>query len=552
MFKRIAAILLTLCCLFSVTAAQAAKVASEFHSGLAWFEDSKTGKYGYIDTAGNIVIDPKYDQAFDFNDYGFAKVHVSKKHNKLGSFLSYQFIDKDGKVVAKTPGDTNSLVYQLETWYGGYGVTVGEKVGKHPKWGWIGLIGPKGFYLQKSGNTLASQTVFTYFGPFTEDGFAVVGKGTKNSSADYKTSSSVDTQGLRTLMLGEFKGNSFNLASTSYFFINKNGKQLGSNTYAIAPGNFSDGMAAVPGKANAKGAYTWGYIDAKGNQVIKPQYDTADKFQNGLAKVSKGGKYGYIDKSGNVVVEIKWPELGSFGDGLAYFKQGNKYGYLNTAGEIVIEAQYDSATAFSDGYAPVKDGVAWGVIDTKGNTVVPFAYTSLRSIRGAGMFVGTEFNSPVIVNEQGDLITVVLKDGQLPSTNIAEGTPVKLLEMPALTNGLTPKMFTDENGTILSMNLYSNINGENFHITTGSGKQVIISAGLPAFEGAWDAVAVSQTSNGWIFRVSKNNKYGYVNDKGQLIVAPEYDKAGLYADDAAIVWKGNTWYILDTSGAVVF
>lgn len=431
-------------------------------------------------------------------------------------------------------------------------MTVGEKIGKHPKWGWTGLIGPKGFYLQKSGNTLAVQTAFTYFGPFTEDGFAVVGKGMKSTSADYKTSSSVDTQGLRTLMLGEFKGSSFNLASTSYYFINKNGKQLGSATYTTAPGNFSEGMAAIPGKANAKGAYTWGYIDAKGNQVIKPQYDTAGEFRNGLAKVSKGGKYGYIDKNGNIVVEIKWTVLGPFEDGLAYFKQGDKYGFLNTSGDIVIEAQYDSASSFCDGYAAVKDGVTWGAIDKAGNAVVPFAYKTLQSIRGTGMFVGTEYDTPVIVNDQGDLITVVLQDGQLPSVGIAEGTPVKLMEMPALSNGLTPKLFTDENGTIMSMNLYSDIAGDSFHITTGSGKQVITAANSSPFEGYWDTVSASQTSNGCIFRVSKDNKYGYVNNQGQLIVAPEYDKAGLYADDAAIVWKGSTWYILDASGSVIF
>jgi hypothetical protein len=45
----------------------------------------------------------------------------------------------------------------------------------------------------------------------------------------------------------------------------------------------------------------WGYIDSKGTFVINPQFDDADPFQNGLAKVELGkgdqAKIAYIDKT---------------------------------------------------------------------------------------------------------------------------------------------------------------------------------------------------------------------------------------------------------------
>jgi len=54
--------------------------------------------------------------------------------------------------------------------------------------------------------------------------------------------------------------------------------------------NFSEGLAPA---ANAKN--DWGFIDKKGNWVIKPTYDFADSFDAGEARVMKAGKVFYID-----------------------------------------------------------------------------------------------------------------------------------------------------------------------------------------------------------------------------------------------------------------
>jgi serine/threonine protein kinase len=58
---------------------------------------------------------------------------------------------------------------------------------------------------------------------------------------------------------------------------------------------FSDGLAAV----SVKGL--WGFIDTKGNWVIKAQYKKADFFQKGQAKVEQNGHAFIINKSGRCV-----------------------------------------------------------------------------------------------------------------------------------------------------------------------------------------------------------------------------------------------------------
>ena len=58
----------------------------------------KTGKYGYIDKAGKIIINPIYTGAFPFKE-GLACVSVSPI--TLGSLkdTKWQYIDKKGKIV---------------------------------------------------------------------------------------------------------------------------------------------------------------------------------------------------------------------------------------------------------------------------------------------------------------------------------------------------------------------------------------------------------------------------------------------------------------------
>ena len=45
------------------------------------FVKSNGSQYGYVDKEGNVVVDYKYDKAYELNEYGFATV---KKDDKWG------------------------------------------------------------------------------------------------------------------------------------------------------------------------------------------------------------------------------------------------------------------------------------------------------------------------------------------------------------------------------------------------------------------------------------------------------------------------------------
>jgi len=130
--------------------------------------------------------------------------------------------------------------------------------------------------------------------------------------------------------------------------------------------------------------HRWGYINKTGKVVIKPQFDKAGDFSEGLAPVSIDGKWGYINRTGKVTIAPQFAEARSFSEGLAVIKVGggplrrlyvggdelrrsregggSGYGYVDKTGKMVIKPQFERASDFSNGLAQVwvGGGSYWG------------------------------------------------------------------------------------------------------------------------------------------------------------------------------------------------
>ena len=133
-----------------------------------------------------------------------------------------------------------------------------------------------------------------------------------------------------------------------YGFINKDGNMVIKPRYSRA-GSFSEGLAVV--FVDKQG---WGYIDKRGNQIIKPKYEGASSFSEGLAAVEIKGKYGYIDNKGKMIIEPAFDLQGMFSEGLAAVKVGEKWGYIDKTGKYIVEPKFTEAYSFSEGLARVQ------------------------------------------------------------------------------------------------------------------------------------------------------------------------------------------------------
>jgi hypothetical protein len=78
-----------------------------------------------------------------------------------------------------------------------------------------------------------------------------------------------------------------------------------------------------------------GYIDKTGRVAIALQFDVAEDFSEGLAKVVDW-QYGFIDKQGKIVIEPQFVWAGQFSGGLAQVMvEDKKKGYIDRAGNYV-------------------------------------------------------------------------------------------------------------------------------------------------------------------------------------------------------------------------
>ena len=169
----------------------------------------------------------------------------------------------------------------------------------------------------------------------------------------------------------------FSVPGSHGTYIDRTGKVVIKADSALGITNsreFSEGLAAVQqGKL-------WGYIDTKGNMVIKPQFVRAEYFFDGLARVWKPGAHGtyaslwgYIDKTGKLVYETKFEEASDFSDGMALVFYENKYAYLTPTGKIAFEVSKRPNLrlySYSEGLAQFCDEQGCGFMDKTEKVII--------------------------------------------------------------------------------------------------------------------------------------------------------------------------------------
>ena len=55
-----------------------------------------------------------------------------------------------------------------------------------------------------------------------------------------------------------------------------------------------------------------------------------------------------------------------------------------------------------------------------------------------------------------------------------------------------------------------------------------------------------------VFPFKYDGKYGYINEKGEIVIRDQYDKAGSFSEGKAFVHNSDGWHIIDTDNSVLF
>lgn len=238
------------------------KYLDDFHDGLAYFEDSVGS--GFIDTKGEIAFRTSYKTSFN---EGLAFIKIKDSIN---------FINKKGEIVVKpiykdyiVGCETNCYAYYSEG-LASVVITTTDKTN------WHNYI-----YIDKIGTPVFNQT-YKYAQNFSE-GLAFVMF--NNNSCGYINKFGELVIKLNSVQRGEEFSEGYALLidkSNNYYYIDKNGLRLGNWLFKNAE-SFSNGMAKV--SFSVGWPPEWGYINQKGELIIKPQYSSATNFSNNLASV---------------------------------------------------------------------------------------------------------------------------------------------------------------------------------------------------------------------------------------------------------------------------
>ncbi len=358
-------------------------------------------KFGYINTKGEVVIQPQFKQAWFFSE-GLAVACI--EHEKCG------YIDETGKFIINPQ-------FQLASRFvdGIAGVIAGDKIGYIDKTGKY-LINPQFDFPRGGGDWQIVLSIFN------ED-LASVKTGEKTGYIDKSGKYVINPQfdiglpfmeGLAAVMIGEKWG-----------FVDKTGKIVINPQFERAQ-PFVNGLAAV------KIGNQWGYVDKTGKIIINPQFDFAAPFAyEGAAVVFLKDKAGYIDKDGKYLVNPQYSippsasrdaeavllaaytvtsDLGrlSASEGLALVNAGGssvetmKFGYADGSGEFKINPQFMLASPFFGELALVLfDRQEFGWINKEGKIVWrlskenPQASTNTKQQIDVSVTTPTNTNRPV-------------------------------------------------------------------------------------------------------------------------------------------------------------
>lgn len=280
----------------------------------------------------------------------------------------------------------------------------------------------------------------------------------------------------------------------------------------------------------------WGLLTCKGEMALTPKYEDIRKFYYGLYEddvsesflVKQKGKWGIARTFTNeVLLTPTYDSIQTIVDyNLLKLWKNGKQGYADAiTHQVLINPIYEEAHYFINDYASVKKKGKWGVINQKQQVVIPFEYDSLGHYAHHRFLIAKK-GKKGLINNKNDLITPLYDDLKRDFQGFAFA---KVADKWQIINETTGKAITEL--------IYDVIEG--------------LDVGLKAIESEYEDTFVYTLSDEiyyQIFKVKKNNLYGWINDQGKELTPIKYDEISRSYGGLSIVKVGNNYGVINIEG----
>ncbi len=432
-------------------------------SSLSYFASFYDNKWGVIDSNGNTVIEPSYQEmlivpnnkndiflcTYDVNyDTGEYKTKVLNSKNEM-IFTQYD------KVEAIANQDKNQNL-----WYE-------ENVLKVQKNGKYGII------------DFDEKEIL----PIEYDSISVI-------------------SGIKNAILVQKNG--------KYGVVDEKGKQLTDIAYTEIRPLGKDNKSGFIVK-DEQGKYT--IIDYSKNQVLTNQYEGIEAVSgNDLYVVVESGKQKLIKKDGTEVLKDGFDKITAIlktSEAGVIYQKADKFGVMDLTGKVIIDSTYDFLQEAKPGIFIASKDSKFGIIDSNGQEKLPFQYQSINYQEAADFYIAEDdsFQANIIdnnftVKQTGILIEVDSDRGYI---KLKQGEDYKYynfkFEERAQTEILTNNTlfvskkddkygFVDKDGNVIVDYLYDDVTSQNVYGFAG---------------------------------IKKDGKWGSIDNKGNVIIEPTYN-----------------------------
>ncbi|KAK3582429.1 hypothetical protein CHS0354_023975 [Potamilus streckersoni] len=478
-------------------------------------EVKKEGKWGFIDTKGNLKIPNIYESVSDFTN-GFAIVNTG---------LGYELINVRGETLYKWNSD-KILIFEEGK----------AALDDQQKYGYINQEGRFVIELQ-----------YADAKPFS-NGMAAVGIKSNDGGLLFGF---IDSTGYMAVppIFSQVKPFYRGVALVASFqdkkgellwgLINKKGEYLVRPSF-LQVRQFKSGLAGVSLKSKSD-TETWGFIRTSGEFAIAHRFEWVGDFEGVVCPVKYKGKFYFLLKNDRLLTSKQFDQVGMFRDGFAKVLMNGKWGHIDKTGDFISSAEFDEVGDFRRNRARVRTQGTWGVIDEKGRFVVPDTVYNK---------VGDFYNSRALVNKNGFYgyidrygVEVTPRDF-LNATDFVDGKAI--VETKQGWNVI------DTTGRFLCEKYYDFIEPfENGYARVWLKHWAMGKVGFINING--DFVIPPQYDETGSFydgaaRVKVDKKWGYIDKSGLPLTKAKYDVARDFKEEAAAVLISNNWKFINKDG----
>lgn len=502
-------------------------------SNFKYYMLNQNGKYGIIDTSGNIVIEPIYDtiklpnpeKAIFICELNGKKIIVNEKNEEI--FTKYEEVEAIplNGIVSNVPYEKQVLKYKKDGKYGL--ITYDEKEITKPiyeeiqslenkesellvkKDGKYGVINSKGARLIKEEyDNIIGDGFYTYNEKYKFSGYIVSNKTSQGYRYGY-----IDNKHKKTL---EVEYNSIDRIienvdeNENILIVSKNGQ------YGIVKNN------------KILINYTYQGIE----------YDKNNK----LFELQKNVKYGITDYNGKEIIPVEYIDIEIKGRYIKTLKSEDEEPiFYNISGEKIENTKYTSIldTKNENYYITTDNDGFYGIINKDNNELIKNKYNYLEYLY-EDYFIAS--------NEEGYLGVINVND------DILVEFKYEVLQKIDDTNVLEAKILKENKSELYSKSMEKVYSASNVSVYKNDNYIVAYCMLEPEY---FDFNG-KKLENKDIFKDNQvlaaklDGKWGFINRNGNVVVDYKYDAVTEFNDAGfAGIFKDNKWGIIDINGNIV-